>query len=394
MQELNEPLYITSVSELTDFCQLLMHEEFIAIDTEFIRERTYYPQLCLIQIAGAQTVGVIDPLVADMDLSPLFTLLDNQAVKKVFHSARQDLEIFYHLMKKLPNSIYDTQIAAMVCGFGESVGYETLVDHLLQKKLDKSLRISNWAQRPLSKKQIIYAVGDVVYLREVYLKLNQQIERQNRQSWIEEEHAEMLSEEIYQPNFERQLAKLRLRSNNSHVLARAFELVKLRETIAEKEDKPRLKILRDEFIVELAHQNPQTAEDLSKIRTFSERPYKPNLQEKILDALRLADSLPEDQCPRLLKKPSKGPANSMVLEILKLLLKYVAKEQGVAERIIASSGELERLITLKEKDDSHLLKGWRNDLFGHLALKLLQGELHLTCQKNKMILTGVENQPE
>jgi ribonuclease D len=381
-----EPHYITTVAELEKFCDAIKDDAFIAIDTEFIRERTYYPQLCLIQIAGEQAIGVIDPIGTDIDLTPLYGILNNSKIKKVFHSARQDLEIFYHLMQDLPRNIYDTQIAAMVCGFGESVGYETLVNHLVNKKLDKSLSISNWAHRPLTKKQIVYAVGDVVYLREIYQQLSAKIEQKNRRSWIEEDLSELLVIENYQPNLERQLARLKLRSNDSRILARAFELIRLRETIAESEDRPRPVILRDELIVDLSHQNPKSLGDLKKIRGLADRLQKYDLGQRILKALSAAEATPEEQQPKLPKKPSKPTTNPMVLEALKLLLKYVAKENEVADRIIASQTELERLVVQKEKDGSHLLKGWRHEIFGQHALKFLDGELYIACENNQVTL--------
>jgi ribonuclease D len=386
-----EPHYITNVAQLEEFCESLKSDAFIAIDTEFIRERTYYPHLCLIQIAGEHAIGVIDPIATNIDLSPLYTVLNNSKIKKVFHSARQDLEIFYHLMGDLPRNIYDTQIAAMVCGFGESVGYETLVSHLVNKKLDKSLSISNWAHRPLTKKQIAYAVGDVVYLREIYLQLSGKIEQKNRRSWIEEELSELLVLENYQPNLERQLSRLKIRSSDPRILARAFEILKLRETIAESEDRPRPVILRDELIVDLAHQNPKGERELKKIRGLADRLQKYELGQRILKALASAEVLLEEDYPKITKKPSKSTTNPMILEALKLLLKYVAKENEVADRIIASQGEIERLITQKEKDTSHLLKGWRYELFGKHALKFLNGELHIACENNKVILTPVSN---
>lgn len=385
----SEPQYITNTAELEDLCKILENDTFITIDTEFIRERTYYPQVCLIQVAGENTIGVIDPLPNGFDMAPLFAILKNPKIKKVFHSARQDLEIFYLMMKQLPNNIYDTQIAAMVCGFGESVAYETLVRTLVNKSLDKSLSLSNWAHRPLTKKQITYAIGDVVYLRDIYQKLSAKIEQKQRQSWIEEELAELLMEENYQPNLERQFGRLKLKTNQSDVVARAFELIKLRESVASTEDRPRPAILRDELIIDLAHQNPANEKQLKKIRGLGDRLHRYDLGTKILKALSQADECSDEQLPKIPKKQAKPLTNPMVLEALKMLLKLVAKEQGVADRIIATSSDLERLIIQKETDQSHLLKGWRYELFGHLALQFLNGELHIACKENTVKLTPI-----
>lgn len=382
----NEPHYIETTPELEKFCKSLEGDSFITIDTEFIRERTYYPQLCLIQVAGENEIGVIDPLPHALDMTPLLTILKDPSIKKVFHSARQDLEIFYLLMKELPQNIYDTQIAAMVCGFGESVGYETLVKHLVKKSLDKSLSISNWAHRPLTKKQIAYAIGDVVYLRDIYQMLSSKIDEKNRQSWIEEELAELLIEENYQPNLERQFGRLKIKTSQPDVLARAFELIKLRESIAAEKDKPRPAILRDELIVDLAYQNPTSEKQLKKIRGLAERLQRFDLGSRILKALSGAEDVLEGSYPKPAKKP-KSSANPLVLEALKMLLKYVANENEVADRIIATSSDLERLILQKENDTSHLLKGWRYELFGQQALQFLKGELHITCEENAVVLT-------
>jgi ribonuclease D len=390
----SEPHYIRNTAELEDFCKSLASDAFITIDTEFIRERTYYPQLCLIQVAGENAIGVIDPLPSSFDMTPLFTLLQNPNIKKVFHSARQDLEIFYLMMKQLPQNIYDTQIAAMVCGFGESVGYETLVRHLVKKSLDKSLSISNWAHRPLTRKQINYAVGDVVYLREIFQMLAAKIKEKHRQSWIEEELAELLVEENYQPNLDRQFGRLKLKTSQPEVLARAFELIKLRESVAAAEDKPRPTILRDELIIDLAHQNPTTQNQLKKIRGLGDRLQRYDLGAKIIKAASQVDAASMEQYPKLPKKLTKPLANPMVLESLKLLLRYVAKEHEVADRIIATPSDLEHLILQRENDRNHLLKGWRYELFGHIALQFLRGELHIACKQNKVVLIPVSKENE
>jgi ribonuclease D len=390
MDPLKKPLYITTTSDLAAFCRSLKQSNsFVAIDTEFIRERTYYPHLCLIQVAGKEETAVIDCLEKEVDLSPLLDLLYDPTLYKVLHSAGQYLEIFYFLMGKLPQNIYDTQVAAMVCGFGESVGYETLVSQLLKESLDKSLRVSNWAHRPLSDKQIAYAVGDVVYLRDVYEKLSQSIEQQNRQSWIEEEMEELLNEEIYQPNLERLLHRLGLKSRHPHVWARAYHLLKLREQLAQESDKPRPSILRDDVIIDLAYQNPLTQEDIQKVRGLFDKPAHYRLPEQTLKAMSDANALPEDQCPKLPKAPNKTKAHPMVVEALKVLLKHVSKEHKVAERLIASATELEELTSTEKRERSHLLKGWRHEIFGKLALQFLQGQCQIACKNNQLIFTSL-----
>lgn len=383
--------YIKTTQALEDFCTNalpdLLEDDFLTIDTEFIRERTYAPQLCLIQIATKDQAAIVDPLAPGMDLQPLLDVLANPDIITVFHAARQDLEIFLDLMGDLPKNVFDTQVAAMVCGFGESAGYETLVNKITRKSLDKSSRFSNWAQRPLTKKQLDYAIGDVTYLRDIYIFLQKSITKSGREPWIIEETTSLLSTETYLANPMRLMLKLKLRTSKPRILARALALVEWREERARTIDKPRRTTMRDEIIIELATQTLNSVDDFRKARGLKDRPLSNAVAKEVLTVLEKANALPEEQCPHLPTSLNESAVDPLVQDVLRLLLRYSAEKQEVAEKILASSKDITALIRKGEKADVHCLQGWRREIFGQPALDILAGKLSFSLKDGKIVLT-------
>ncbi len=383
--------YIKTPKGLEDFCtkatSSLLEGDFLTFDTEFIRERTYAPQLCLIQIATAQQAAIVDPLADGMDLQPLLDIFANHDIVKVLHAGRQDIEILLELMEELPKNIFDTQIAAMVCGFGESVGYETLVKKITKKGLDKTARFSNWAQRPLSKRQLDYAIGDVTHLRDIYTHLLKKIEKADRYHWIEEEMQALLNPKTYEVDPMRLLFKLKLRTSKPHVLARAFHLVKWRENQAMVDDKPRQSIIRDDLIAELATQYPKTIDEFRKTRGIRDRLLARKIAEGIIDVLTTASALPPQECPTLPAPINETAIDPLTQDLLRVLLKYISEKEEVAERILAPSKDLMALIRHKNKADLACLKGWRYEIFGKLALEFMDEKIALSVKDGKVLLT-------
>lgn len=368
---------ISDTSTLRKFCEELVAEGpgFIALDTEFMREKTYWPKLCLIQVASRKARVLIDPLASKMDLAPFFEILKNPSIVKVFHAARQDMEIFYNAMKSLPTPIFDTQVAAMVCGFGESVGYEALVSNLLKQKLDKSARFTDWSRRPLTEAQKRYALDDVIYLREIYEILLEKIHKNSRDSWIEEEMRTLNSPENYNLDPEEVWRKIKFKKTNPRFLARLQALGSLREKSAQKWDIPRSWVLRDEVVSEIALNPPKSLEKLKQVRGF--KATHPGLASQILEALKKAETLPEKDCPNLKAPAREAKGDPLVGDLLRILLKHQTNLHGVARKLVASSETLDRLAASKEDADLPVLKGWRHEVFGKVALKLLQGSLAL-----------------
>jgi ribonuclease D len=376
-------LPITDNVALAAFCDRLAGSKFITVDTEFMREKTYYPILCLIQIAGPEEAAAIDPLAPEIDLSPVFRLLADPGVLKVFHAARQDLEIFYNLMGAVPAPLFDTQVAAMVCGFGESASYETLANRLAGAAIDKSSRFTDWAHRPLSERQLVYAVADVVPLRKVYDKLSASLERAGRASWITEEMAILTDPETYRGDPARAWLRLKPRTNNRRTLAMVRELAAWREAAAQKRDLPRNRLIRDEAILEIAAHPPRTIEDLGRSRALGRSVAEGKLGAEILAAIERARELPESELPELPERRVVPSGIGPLVDLLRVLLKLCAEENNVAPRLIADSDDLEAIAA----DDHAMvaaLKGWRGELFGRDALDLKHGRLALTATGNRI----------
>ena len=383
---------ITNTDALRVFCAPLHSEPFITVDTEFMREKTYWPQLCLVQIGGPDAAVAVDPLAEGMDLTPLYELLDNRNVTKVFHAARQDLEIFLHLSNRLPAPLFDTQIAAMVCGFGESVGYEHLVSKLANARLDKGSRFTDWAMRPLSDRQIKYAMADVTHLRVAYQKLRDQLECENRTQWIEEEMEVLRDPATYRPDPMQIYHRIKGKKGNGRFLAVLRELAAWREREAQYRDIPRNRVLRDEILVEIAHHTPETPKTLSRTRGLSEKAAHGLTGSAILDAVKRGLKTPREQWPQLPARPDLPRGIGPTSDLLKVLLKKVSEDANVAGRLIASSAEVDLIAGLGENANVPALGGWRRKIFGKDALRLRAGELALAIRGNQLIIREISDQ--
>ncbi|MCW5771107.1 MAG: ribonuclease D [Rhodospirillaceae bacterium] len=374
---------ISDNAHLAEFCARLAQEEFVAVDTEFIREKTYYPQLCLLQIAGESEAYAIDTLAPDIDLGPVYELMRNPHVIKVFHAARQDIEIFVLKMGDVPAPLFDTQIAAMVCGYGEQAGYETLVQSLARASIDKSARFTDWARRPLTPKQIAYALSDVTHLRTVYRKLKERLDRTGRLPWVESEMQALANPAGYRADPREVWRRLRVRSPKPRFLAVLRELAAWRELAAQQRDIPRQRMLRDEALLEIAAHQPKTPEELAHTRGLSEGMARGKVGTELLAAIETGLAVPESEAPRMSERPEMPRSNGPVAELLRVLLKMRAEEHNVAPRLIADSEDLDRLAA-EDAPDVPAMTGWRRDIFGEDALALKQGRLALVVKGRKL----------
>ncbi|MGE0023239.1 MAG: ribonuclease D [Hyphomicrobium sp.] len=375
---------ITSTSALSDSCSRLAAGDYVAVDTEFMREQTFWPDLCLIQLAGPNEEVVVDPLARGIDLKPFYDLMADARVVKVFHAARQDIEIVYSEAGLIPTPLFDTQIAAMVCGFGESVSYVNLVKKITGRDLDKSSRFTDWSRRPLSERQLVYAIGDVTHLRDIYIHLKTELEVTDRQSWLSEEMAELTAPETYESHPENAWQRLKMRVKNRKALAVLIELAAWRERLAQAQDVPRGRILRDEALYDIANQQPVTPEKLAELRTLSDGFARSQRAKEIVEAVqRGLERDPKSLPPMPHNQPMSAEATATI-ELLKVLLKASAARNRVAPRLIADADDLERIAS-EADPDVPALKGWRRQLFGEDALRLKRGELALTLAKGEVL---------
>jgi ribonuclease D len=371
---------ITEQADLESTCGLMAAASYVTIDTEFMRERTYWPQLCLVQMAmpldasGVENAVLIDPLVG-LDLSPLFELMQNTSVLKVFHAARQDVEIFVNLMGEVPAPLFDTQVAAMVCGYGDQAGYETLVKSIAGQALDKSSRFTDWARRPLSEKQLVYAAGDVTHLRVIYEALANKLASSGREKWVESELAVLNARETYVVEPEEAWQRIKTRSTDGRFLGVVRALAEWREREAQARDVPRGRILKDDAILELAASRPATRDALLASRSLQREGRKAEICDQILEQVRIGIENPVKNPPAKLHRRQK-PGGQAVAELLRVLLKARADDLGVAQRLIASASDLEELAH-DDSEDSKVLKGWRREAFGEDAIRLKNGEIAL-----------------
>ena len=377
---------ITSTEDLKSFCRRQIGSEFITVDTEFMRERTYWPRLCLVQVAGPNEAVAIDPLAEGIDLQPLLELSMAPETVKVFHAARQDLEIFQQLMGWLPKPIFDTQVAAMVCGFGDQVGYETLVARLTRKRLDKGSRFTDWSLRPLSQRQIDYALSDVTHLRDVYVKLKKQIDANNRGEWLAEEMAGLIDPKVYEPDLMQVFRRIKSRNGTGRFLAILREVAAWREREAQERDVPRNRILRDEALVEIAHHSPTTSDQLARTRGLGRRMAESEAGAKLLAAIARGAAVPESEWPEpeLRREIPRGVAP--VADLLKVVLKMKCDIEDVAQKLVANSADVEAIAALGEDADVRALHGWRRQVFGEDALNVRQGRLALAVRGRKLVL--------
>ena len=369
---------ITDTAALEAACDRLGKDDFLAVDTEFHRETTYWPQVCLIQVASSDYDVLVDPLARGIDLSPLNHLMADPSRTKVFHAARQDLEIFTRLIGHVPGPVFDTQIAAMACGLGDSISYESLVSRVVKGQVDKSSQFTDWARRPLSEKQLTYARGDVVYLREIYKILRGKLEKQGRMEWIADEHAALLDPEIYAFDPATSWKRLKIRKYRNDYLAVLANVSAWRERVAQETDKPRQRILKDDAIQEIAQQKPRTLEALERMRAVQQGFGKSRHGPGLLHAINEAMDNPDRFAPKVEEPDRAGPPPGAIVELLKVLLKQVSDDAGVATRLIANAADVETLAR-ETNPDIPALRGWRHELFGEKALKLKSGKLALAA---------------
>jgi len=376
---------ISETADLKAFVTELERGPFAAIDTEFMRDQTYWPKLCLIQAAGTETEAIIDPLSKDLDLAPLYHLMRNKKVMKVFHAARQDVEIFHHQGGVIPEPLFDTQIAAMVCGFGEAASYETLVRKITKSEIDKSARFTDWSRRPLSKRQLEYALADVTHLREVYHTLEKELQKSGRAHWVEEEEATLKDPETYRLDPEDAWRRLKPRSTNKRFLTVLIALAAWREREAQARDVPRNRILKDEALLEIASHPPATAESLSEIRAIPTGYAHSRNGKAIVAAVKegLEGKLP-DRMPPPERARTREPSPP-VLDLLKTLLRLKAYQFRVAARLVADSEDLERL-AVGDDEGISALHGWRAEVFGRDAMALREGRLGIALEDGEAVV--------
>lgn len=377
---------LTDNTKIAAFCATLAEKDFITIDTEFLREKTYYPKLCLIQLSCPEKYAVaIDPLADGVDLEPVFDLLANPSVLKVFHAARQDLEIFFNLTGEVVAPVFDTQIAAMVCGFGDSIGYDRLVKAITKESIDKSSQFTNWTLRPLSEKQVEYALGDVTHLCDVYTHLKADLKRRNRSSWVDQELAALCDHALYDIDPYKSWERVKIRSPKSKTLVVLKELAAWREEEAQRKDIPKTWLMKDDTMCDLAHQAPQNKKQLAKIRNLSKDLSEGKRSDIILKRIDTALSTPKDEWPQPVKKTPLPQAAQTVSEVLKMLLKVHSAQHDVASKIIASSSDIEA-IALDDNADVMALKGWRREVFGADALAVKHGKLAIGLDQGEICI--------
>jgi ribonuclease D len=380
---------ITRNDELADVCARLANAPYIAVDTEFMREQTFWPKLCLVQIAASGIEVLIDSLAPGLDLKPFFELMVNEKVLKVFHSARQDIEIVHHLAGVIPHPIFDTQVAAMVCGFGEAVSYSMLVKRLLNRNLDKTSRFTDWSRRPLSERQLTYALGDVTHLRDLYPKLKAQLDKSERASWLNEEMAVLTDPATYELHPEQAWRRLKMRVKTPKALAVLMELAAWREREAQTQDVPRARILKDEALYDIASQAPRTQEDLGSLRTLHNGFARSMRGRAVLEAVARGLERDPKTIPPIERGEPMPPEAQAVVDLLRVLLKARAGQHGVAPKLIATSDELEE-IARSDDVDLPVLRGWRRKLFGDDALALKRGELALAIKDGEVTVLEPE----
>ncbi|HEU4968730.1 ribonuclease D [Sphingomonas sp.] len=382
---------ITDSATLADLCARLAKSRFVAVDTEFMRENTYWPDLCLIQIADEQEAAAIDPKADGIDLQPLLDLLvKNQEVLKVFHAGGQDVEIIHNLTGKTPHPIFDTQIAAMALGQGEQIGYGNLVDSWLGIQLDKGARFTDWARRPLDRRQIDYAIGDVTHLVRIFPMIVNRLVKQGRGYWLDEEMERLADPANYENDPELAWQRVKIPSRKAEVLGRLKALAAWREKEARGKNLPRGRIVKDETLADIAAHPPREQPDLAKVRGLSASWGGNDIGGRLMKALAEAKPLGPDEMPREERRPGLGKEGSLVADLLKLLLKIRAREIDVAPRLLARTDELE-LLAAGRREGLAILEGWRCEQFGKDALDLVEGRLAFAVKNGKLKMTRTES---
>jgi ribonuclease D len=374
---------ITTTRNLADACERLARHPFVTVDTEFLRESTYYPLLCVAQMASSDEAVVIDALADGIDLAPFFALMTDESVVKVFHAARQDIEIVWNMANKIPHPIFDTQVAAMVLGYGDSISYDQLVQRITGDTLDKSHRFTDWTRRPLTDAQITYALSDVTHLRAVYEKLADNLARQGRANWVEAEMNVLTSPDTYRMDPERAWERLKSRVRKPKELAVLIEVAAWREREAQARDVPRARVLKDDVLGDLAVQAPTTIERLGSLRSLPKGFERSRWGETIVETVKRGLARDPKTLPQLDRFHS-ASKDSATLELLKVLLRMTAERNGVAAKVIATVDDLER-IAADDNADVPALKGWRRELFGEKALALKRGKLALAVERGRVV---------
>ncbi len=375
---------IETTAELAAACKELAKSDFITIDTEFLRETTFWPELCLIQMASPTTEVIVDPLAKGIDLTPFFELMANTAVLKVFHAARQDIEIIFNRGGLIPHPIFDTQVAAMVCGFGDSVSYDQLVSRTKGVQIDKSSRFTDWSRRPLSEKQLDYALADVTHLRDAYLYLKDELEREGRSSWLSEEMDVLEARETYDMHPDDAWQRLKMRLRKPQELAILKYVAAWREREARARNVPRSRVLKDDAIYEIAQQQPKDTEALGRLRTIPKGWERSSSGTAVLEAVNEALALPKADMPHVPRHTQAPEGAAAAVELLKVLLKLISEKHGVAPKVIANSEDLDKIAAEGEKAEVSALHGWRRELFGEPALQLIKGEIALRFAGRKV----------
>ncbi len=384
---------IATNAELSAFCARQKGAGFIAVDTEFMRERTYWPVLCLVQVAGPDEAAAIDALAPGIDLGPALNLLYDPGILKVFHAARQDVEIFFHLAGRVPAPLFDTQVAAMVCGFGDSVSYEALAAKLAGARIDKLSRFTDWSHRPLSERQLHYALSDVTHLRLAYEKLQRRLATTGRADWVKEEMAVLADPATYRLEPREAWRRFKPRSDDRRFLAALREVAAWREREAQTRDLPRGRVLRDEAAIEIAGHAPRTSADLARTRGLARGIAEGAQGGAILEAVRRGLELPEDQCPEPLGRPELPPGKGPLVELLRVLLKAKCEAAGVAQKLVANADDL---LSIAADDGAPVaaLSGWRYGVFGADAIGLKHGRLALTAGDEEVKVVTLAGGPE
>ncbi|MEO0636229.1 MAG: ribonuclease D [Pseudomonadota bacterium] len=385
---------ITTTADLAETCQQFAQQDrpepYITVDTEFLRETTFWPQLCLIQMASPDEAVIIDSMADGLDLKPFLDLMADQAIIKVFHAARQDIEIIFQLMDSVPNPVFDTQVAAMVCGYGDQIGYDNLVQRVTGGRIDKTSRFTDWSRRPLSDKQLEYALADVTHLRDVYTSLKQQLEKAGRTKWVSEEMAVLTARETYDSPPEDAWKRMRMRARKPMELAVLQKVAEWREREARERDVPRGRILKDDALYELAQQQPKTADELGRLRAVPRGFEKSRNAEGLLAAVAEALAISRDSLPKIPKARRHPEGTGAAVDLLKVLLKLVAEENGVAAKVLATTDDLEK-IAIGDTENVAALRGWRFDLFGSQALELKDGKIALGFDGKSMSVIELED---
>jgi len=383
---------VTSTESLSALCRELARHPYVTVDTEFMRETTFWPKLCLVQLAAPGIEAIVDPQAKDIELAPFFALMADERVVKVFHAARQDIEIVNLKAGLIPAPVFDTQVAAMVCGFGDSISYVNLVKRITNRDLDKSSRFTDWSRRPLSDRQLSYALGDVTHLRDVYLYLKAELEKSGRTHWLTEEMATLTDPATYELSPEYAWRRLKLKVRNRKALGVLVELAAWREQVAQSQDVPRARVLRDEALYDIANQQPTETAKLSELRTLSDGFARSARAKDIVDAVKRGLARDPKSLPTLQNGPSLPAEAGATVDLLRVLLKAAASRHGVAPRLIADTDDLERIAVEKEPDVG-ALKGWRRELFGNDAIRLKRGELALCMRGGEVIAVTPDTAP-